>query len=69
MGDDLVAVKVEIDPFVTRSPFAAAHGITIKLPRRGEIVDGKGEVERAQCHGDGIGERFTFSYSHLRVTA
>jgi hypothetical protein len=51
MRDDLVPVEVEIDPFVGRTPFGAAHHPAIKGARSSQIIDGKGEMERGQVHG------------------
>ena len=50
VGDDLVAVEVKIDPLVARSSLRTAHRLPIESARGGEIVDGKGEVERGQGH-------------------
>ena len=51
MRDDLVAVKIEIDPFLGAPPLRTAEQFAIKLPRSREIVDREGEVERRQAHG------------------
>ena len=45
MGDDLMAVEIEIDPFVRASPLGAAEQPAIKGARGGEIVDREGEME------------------------
>jgi hypothetical protein len=46
MRDDLVAVEIEIDPFVGRPPLRAAHHSAIEAARRIEVVDREGKVER-----------------------
>ena len=43
--DDLVAVEIEVDPFVRRAPFGAAEEIAVEAPRLPEIGHGKREVE------------------------
>jgi hypothetical protein len=53
MRDNLVAVEVEIDPFIARPTFAAAHHSAIKRARGGEIIDREGEVERGKGHRQG----------------
>ena len=50
MGDDLVAVEIEVDPLVRRSPFWAAHHPTPEGAGFFEIADGEGQVEGAQGH-------------------
>src|SRR3546814_21157141 len=53
MRDDLMAVEIEIDPFGRAAALAAAKHAAVKGARGGEIVDRKGEMERA----DRIGQR------------
>src|SRR3546814_4700316 len=53
MRDDLMAVEIEIDPFGRAAALAAAKHAAVKGARGGEIVDRKGEMERA----DRIGHR------------
>ena len=48
--DDLVAVEIEIDPFAARPSFGATHRFAIEAARRGEVVDGEGEVEGPERH-------------------
>jgi hypothetical protein len=43
--DDLVAVEVEIDPFVRGTPLGAAEQRAVEVARLLEAVDRKGEVE------------------------
>ena len=50
MGDDLVAVEVEIDPMVGAAAFGAAEQLAVEAPRGGEIVDRKGKVEGRKAH-------------------
>ncbi len=45
MGDELVAVEVEIDPRRRRPPLAAAEHAAVEGARAREVVDGKGKVE------------------------
>src|SRR5690606_25954064 len=51
VGDDLVAVEVEIDPFRAAAAFGAADDTAPEGARGGEVVDREGEVEGAQGHG------------------
>src|SRR3546814_16762711 len=53
MRDELMAVEIEIDPFGRAAALAAAKHAAVKGARGGEIVDRKGEMERA----DRIGHR------------
>ncbi len=46
VGDDLMTVEVEIDPMVGASTFGAAKQIAVEATSGGEVVDGKGEMER-----------------------
>ena len=50
MGDDLVAVEVEIHPFGGGAPFGAAHHSAPECACYRQIVDGEGEVERGEGH-------------------
>ena len=50
MGDDLVAVEIEIDPMLGASAFGAAEQLAVEAARRGEVIDRKGEVEGRQAH-------------------
>ena len=50
MGDNLMAMKVEIDPVIGTSSFRAAEQVTIEATRCRKIIDGKGEMERRKCH-------------------
>jgi hypothetical protein len=45
MGHDLVAEKVEIDPFGGRSALFATQQLTVKRACFGKIADREGEVE------------------------
>jgi hypothetical protein len=54
VGDDLVAVEVEVDPLVGAAPFGAADRAAPERARGGKIVDREGEVERAQGHGEAV---------------
>ena len=53
VGDDLVAVEVEIDPVLARAALGAAHQLAIEGAGRFQAVDGEGEVEA----GAGLGWR------------
>ena len=46
MGADLMAVKIEVDPFFGLPPHAAAQQIDIKGAGFLYIIDGKGEMKR-----------------------
>ena len=50
VSDDLMAVKVEIDPVVRGSPFAATEHFAVEAARGGKVVDRAGEMERGQVH-------------------
>ena len=49
MGDDLMAEKIEIHPFVRASSLRAAEQIAIESARGGEVVDREGEMEGRQA--------------------
>jgi hypothetical protein len=49
--DDLMPVQVEIDPLLARPPLRTAQHATVEGARRAKVVDGKGEVKGAKCHG------------------
>ena len=51
VGNDLVTVKVEVDPCLAAAPLGAAHDSAPEGAGLGQVVDGKGEVERGQAHG------------------
>jgi hypothetical protein len=61
MCDDLMTEQVEIDPGLGAAPLGAAQHATVKGTRGGDVVDGKGEVERAELH-----ERAINRFRHLR---
>jgi hypothetical protein len=50
MGDDLVTVEVEVDPFLSASTFGTAEQISIEAARCGEVVDREGEMEGGASH-------------------
>ena len=50
MGDDLMAVKIEIDPFGGRASLRATQQSAIKRAGAGQVVDGKSEMEKRLCH-------------------
>ena len=50
VGNNLMAVEVEIDPFLAAAPLFAAHHAAVKRTRCGKVMDGKGEVEWRQWH-------------------
>jgi hypothetical protein len=50
MGDNLMAVEIEIDPAAGAATFAAAEKVTVEAPRGGKIVDRKGKVKRRKGH-------------------
>jgi hypothetical protein len=45
MRDDLVALKVEVDPILGAAPLRAAQQPTIKGAGLNEVVDRKGHME------------------------
>ena len=45
VGDDLVSVEIEIDPFCAAAPFATAKQIAIEFPRCGKVVHRKGQMK------------------------
>lgn len=53
VGDDLVAEKIKVDPFVAVAPLGAAQDPAIEGTRRGKIVDREGQMKRGQCGGLG----------------
>ena len=54
MRDDLMAVKIEIDPMRGAPPFRTPKQLAVKSASGGEIVDGKREVKRRQLHSCGL---------------
>jgi hypothetical protein len=48
MRDDLVTEKVEVDPFVRRSAFAASKQVSVERARFGEIANRKCQMEAGQ---------------------
>ena len=54
MRHDLVSAEIEVDPPLARPPLAAPEHPPVEVPRGGEIVDGKGEVEGAERHGPDV---------------
>ena len=60
MRDDLVTMKVEIDPVLRGSPFRAAEQVAIEAARLGEIAHGKGKVESWAVHNRLLQRRMPF---------
>src|SRR5207302_2661293 len=50
VGDDLVAVEIEVDPVVAGAAFGAAEQAAVEGARLGQVTDGKGEVESWNVH-------------------
>ena len=48
MRDDLVAEEVEVDPLLRAAALGTAEDGAVEVARGGEIVDGKGVVERGE---------------------
>ena len=48
--DDLVTMKVEIDPFLRGPTFRAAKQVAVEAARFGEIAHGKGKMESRAVH-------------------
>jgi hypothetical protein len=55
VGDHLVAMEVEVDPFVGAAAFGAAEQVAIKAARLGNVADRESEVERNALGGRGHG--------------
>ncbi len=52
MGDDLVAVKIEVDPFFRTATLRTAEQAPVKGARGFDVVDRKSEMEgRERVHG------------------
>ena len=52
VGDDLVAVQVEVDPVSAPTALRASEHVTVELPRGGEVVDRHREVEAGRRASD-----------------
>ena len=50
MGDDLMAIEIEIDPFFGTAAFGAAKKATVKLSSGGKIIDWKCEMKGWHAH-------------------
>jgi hypothetical protein len=50
VNDQLVAIKVEVDPLSTGAPFFKSKDFTVKGARCCQIVNGDSEVERREAH-------------------
>ena len=50
VGDELVAVEVPVDPGVGLATLRAPQHAAVEAARRGEVVDGNGEVEAGATH-------------------
>ena len=46
MRDDLMTMKVEIDPMIGAPSLWATQQFAIKAARRAKVVDGEGKMER-----------------------
>lgn len=56
VGNDLVAVKVKVDPFTRRlSPLGTLKDASVKRPRRFEIIDGECEMKTWTPNGSNPG--------------
>jgi hypothetical protein len=51
MGDDLVALKIEIHPFRRTAPLGAAEQGAIEGAGGSKVVDREGQVEGGEGHG------------------
>jgi len=51
MGDDLMAIEVEVNPFRRTTPFGASELFFLEEERAYEIMDREGEMERTKRHG------------------
>ena len=54
MRDDLMAVKIEIDPMRGAPPFRTPKQLAVKSAGGGEIVHGKRKMERRRGHSCGL---------------
>jgi hypothetical protein len=45
MGDDLMAIQVEVDPEIAAAPFRATHDAAVKGAGRRKIMHRKGDME------------------------
>jgi hypothetical protein len=54
MGDDLVSVEIEVDPFARAASFGAAKHLAVKGAGSVQIMNRKGKVKR----GDSRHEEF-----------
>jgi hypothetical protein len=50
MRDDLMTVKIEVDPLGGAPPLRTAEQPAVEAPRSFEVVDGEGEVEGMKIH-------------------
>jgi hypothetical protein len=50
MGDQLMAMQVEIDPVARTPPFRAAEQLSVEAARRGKVVNRDGEMEGRNVH-------------------
>jgi hypothetical protein len=50
MSHDLVTVEIKIDPLISAAAFLTAKPGAVKLTGKGEIMDWKSQMERAQGH-------------------
>jgi hypothetical protein len=46
VGDDLVAVEVEVHPRIRAAALGAAEQLAVEAPGRGQVIDREGEVEK-----------------------
>nr|WP_321985276.1 hypothetical protein [uncultured Lichenicoccus sp.] len=46
MGYDLMSEKIKLHPGLSTAAFRATHHLSVEMTSRGNIVDGKGDMER-----------------------
>ncbi|GKT15378.1 hypothetical protein AVHY2522_07935 [Acidovorax sp. SUPP2522] len=51
VGDDLMAVEVEIDPLRSASAFRTAQKLPVESAGLRDVADGKSKMERNACRG------------------
>ncbi|MNC24580.1 hypothetical protein D3C75_726360 [compost metagenome] len=50
VNNQLVAIKIEVDPLVAGTTFFQAEHFAIKCARASEVVNGNCKVERREAH-------------------
>jgi hypothetical protein len=53
-----MAVEIEVDPLLAGAAFGKTEYVAVEVARRGEVVDGNGEVEWREAHGRSWGREW-----------